>query len=242
MKLNHKLFLLLFIVINLSCKKETEKNEAVNKKQLTNKITLDLLPNIMSNKGIDIVLNEISKTEYDRLKNSNRNELVLFSNSDSIENILEKRHENLFKKNEGKFIFKTENRGEVTLFNNLVQDKTYSKYEVKARFNDYVILNYNLYEGWYVVLVNVKTNKSYVLPGKPNFINDHIFYDHSNYYGEEELVMIDVKKEEYLTLTFDDVLITNSYNFNHCIRFEVQDFGLSTTKHFQIINYKTPTY
>jgi len=228
--------------MNISCKKQLKKKEDVNNKQQTNKTTLDLLPKIKSNKGINLVLNEITKEEYERLKKSNRNELILFSNSDSIENILKKRHPILFKKHKGKFIFKTENRGEVTVFNNLVQDKTYSKYEVKAKFNDYVIFNYNLYEGWYVVLVNVKTNKSYVLPGKPNFINDHIFYGHSNYYGEEELIMIDVKNEEYLTLIFDDVLISNSYNFNNYIRFEVQDFGLSTKKYFQIRNDKTPTY
>ena len=87
-------------------------------------------------------------------------------------------------------------------------------------------------------MVNVKTSKSYFLPGKPNFISDNNFYGHSNYYGEEELVMIDIKKEEYITLLFNDVIIVDSYNFSKIIRCKVQDMNISTIKYVGISNLK----
>jgi hypothetical protein len=130
-------------------------------------IKCDLQPRVTTNSPSKFSLKEIMDEEFNSKKRENINTLVFFSNSDSIENILRHKYPKLFIKENEKYQFKSIDNEIVTVWNNLEQDKTYSKYTVKAQFKNYIIIFQEYYEGAMFVLIDTETNIAYTLPDKP---------------------------------------------------------------------------
>ncbi|MCF6279784.1 MAG: hypothetical protein L3J14_05490 [Flavobacteriaceae bacterium] len=208
---------------------------AISQNAKENDIVCNLLPTIKSDSKMNISLNELSKTDYERYKNENSNEIVLFKNSDSIEKILITKYPKIFFKEDGN-ILKVKFDGESKYFvNNNIPDKTFSNYSIKGMFKDYFIINEEFYESWSCTVVNVKTNKLYTLPSNPIFINETLFYSYSNYYGEEELKVIDVINNKDFLLTFSNVSFLSFYNSSNHIMFEVECMYSSEKKYLKLL-------
>ena len=195
----------------------------------------DLLPIIRSESKMNISLREFSKGDYERYKNENSNEIVLFKNSDSIERVLTTKYPKLFLKENKNVLTVGFDSKSKSFINNNIQDKTFSKYIIKGMFKDYFIINEEFYEGWSCTLINVKTNKLYTLPSNPIFINENFFYSYSNFYGEEELRVIDVINNNSFLLTFSDVYFISSYNLSNHIMFEVKCMNSNEKKYLELL-------
>ena len=87
-------------------------------------------------------------------------------------------------------------------------------------------------------MINLKNGKFYSLPSKPIFINDTLFYAYSNYYGDEDLTIVDVTNEKIVSLVFPNIHFNESYNNStYNIRFEVECANSRGKKYLQIANY-----
>ena len=221
--------------------KATVKTEKKKKKEQTKKVkSCDLLPRIKNESKINIALSEISKEIYEKGKTDIQNKILEFSNSDSIEKVLIKKHPKLFIKKDSSLIFQFKNDTKI-FSNNRVQEKTYSDYSIKGSYQDLIFIVQNFYEDWLTSAINIKTGKVYSFSGKPNFINESLFYSYSNYYGDEDLTIVDVKNEETISLTFSNIEFRDSYystnGISNYIRFKVEYLNSTEKKYLQIANY-----
>jgi len=231
--------IILLIVIsgckdNYKIKNNNIENISVNSKD---EIECDLLPDIRTKSSVSFFLKEITESKYLEQKTDKADELLLFSNSDSIENILQNSYPKVFKKNDDKYKLKAYNGDEIIVFNNLVQEKTYSKYEFKGSYKNYIFLVQEFYEGGNVIVVDVTTNKSYIISSKPYFITDKLFYSYTFDYGAGVLDINDIEKEEYFSLSFENVSIEESYNISNHIRLKVKCLNSQENRFLEVLKW-----
>ena len=234
------------------CKKEeikttqktvkTEKKKQ-KKKNASKKIRkCDLLPTIKSESKINVSLKEISKEKYSARKIENTNKIELFSNSDSIEKILIKKHPKLFKKKDSSLVFKHKNNSTIFLKNRILSNKSYSDYSIKGSFKDYLFIINIGYEEESTSAINLKNGKVYTFSGKPTFVNNNLFYAYSNYYGDGEVIVIDIANEETVLLTFQNSQFNDSYyitnGVSNYIMFEVECLDSREKKYLQVLKYQ----
>ncbi|MEH6536729.1 MAG: hypothetical protein V7719_10070 [Psychroserpens sp.] len=206
--------------------------------QAQEEISCDLLPSVTTNSPSKFYLNEITAETFNSKKRVNTNALVLFSNSDSIENILQHKHPKLFKKKNGKYLFKNIDNQVITVRNNLVEDKTYSKYAFKAQFKNYIVVFQEYYEGAMSLLIDTNTNKAYSLPDKPYFITDKLVYSYGLYSGGGTmLTILDIGKNEYISFDFDNIIFESTYNISINLRFKIKCMYSDETKYLEVCRY-----
>lgn len=207
---------------------------AISQNSKENDIVCDLLPTIKSDSKVNASLRELSKDDYERYINEKSNEIEFFKNSDSIENVLISKYPKLFLKNNKNTLTINFDGKSKSFINNNIQGRTFSKYTIKGVFKDYFIIGEEFHESWSCTLINIKTNKFYTLPNNPTFINENLFYGYSNYYGDEELTVIDVINNNKIMLTFSDIYIVNSYILSNHIMFETQCTNSNEKKYFEL--------
>ncbi|MCH3883624.1 hypothetical protein [Tenacibaculum aquimarinum] len=240
-----KIICFIILIFIFSCKKEEVKTEKEKNKKVSKKIRkCDLLPTIKSESKINVSLKEISKEIYLARKSENINKIKVFSNSDSIEKILIKKHPKLFIKKDSSLIFKHKNDSTIFLKNRIQSNKSYSDYSIKGSFKNYIFIINIGYEEESTSAINIKNGKVYTFSGKPTFVNDNLFYAYSNYYGDgdSELVFVDVTNEETVLFTFQNIQLNESYytsnGVSNYIMFKVECLESQEKKYLQILKYQ----
>ena len=82
---------------------------------------------------------------------------------------------------------------------NKVQSKEYSDYEFKGIYCENALIEIKGYESWGFLSVDLKNGLTCFTMGKPLTSNGETAISYSNYYGEEEIALTDLKtKKQYV--------------------------------------------
>ena len=82
---------------------------------------------------------------------------------------------------------------------NLIQSREYSNYQFKGVYSDNALIEINGYESWGFLSVDLLSGLTCYTMGKPYTSNGKTIISYSNYYGEEEIALTDLKtKKQYV--------------------------------------------
>ncbi len=82
---------------------------------------------------------------------------------------------------------------------NRIQTKEFSDYIVRGIYFNNALIETIGYESWGFISVNLKNGLAFYTMGKPLSSNGETAISYSNYYGEEEIALIDLKsKKQYV--------------------------------------------
>ncbi len=157
---------------------------------------------------MNIDIKEVDSTWYvsnkDRFSAKGFYKFKRLKNSDSIEQVLVKKHPKIFNKNGSKFIFKNYKGDDIVVENkNSKEDfKLFLSYQIIGIFNNHVIINELGYESWNSVMVNLNDGTAYSLADEPIFIKPNLIYAHTPYYGDFDITIIDLDKKTDLSMSF----------------------------------------
>ncbi|MEL6809738.1 MAG: hypothetical protein AAFP76_00195 [Bacteroidota bacterium] len=147
---------------------------------------------------------------------------IYYPNSDSIEGILQGRYPEIFSKKDGAYFFKAENgEGPIKVWNNLVQEKSYTRYEFKGSYEQYIFILQEFYEGSQYVLINTQTGESYSLAGTPRFMNDDWIFGIGGY-GTADISILHPKNKKSAFVVFDYLDVIESYTFVNSISLKLR--------------------
>jgi len=183
----------------------------------------DINPTIQSNNGCSFRLNKLVDEDIDKYKkycsNSmsyNSSEYTHLDNDDLIENHLFESYPLNFKKIKTGFEFINQ-QGQILKIQKVnlnSNSKHYQNYDLIAKVNHFIIISQTGYESWNYLLIDLNNFNSYYLPGKPVFIDSNLIYGYTNYYGSGELTIINIERENDVTLSFDDEILNIKYSNN----------------------------
>jgi hypothetical protein len=182
-------------------------------------------------------MKEISKIQYESKKNKTQNEFTLFQNSDSIESIITKYYPKIFKRINDGYALDSYHGTKISFKNNITESKSYSKYTFKGKYKEYIFIVVEYFEGSEVIIINTRTNKSIRTPGKPHFINNELIYSSAFDYGSSDIHIFDLKREEAILLSFENVVFEDSYNISTHIRFKVKCLNSEETRYIEVLKY-----
>ncbi len=219
------------------CKAQVDEKSKTNIDSKKQEVLCDLLPRVRTSSSLEFYAREISEVEYNSRKKKNIQEFTFFSNSDSIEDFLIKKYPNIFKKVDNGYNLESYQGGNIKIKNNIVDSKAYSKYTFKGKYNKYIFVKVDLYEGGQVIIIDTETNKSISTPGKPYFINDDFVYSYAFDYGTSDIHIFDLRKKESLLLSFENLILEDTYNISNHIRFKVKCLNSMETKYIEILKY-----
>lgn len=195
----------------------------------------DLLPSVYTSSAINFHMKEITEEDYTSRRKKEKEQLILFRNSDSIEKVFQYKYPKIFNKKDDGYVFKGFNDKDVFVRNNLKKDKSHSKYQFKAQYKNYIIISEQFYEGGRSVLVDVNTNKSYTLDDKPHFITDTLIYSVVFDYGNTILSILDVEKKEQISLEFKNILPEEFYNLSNHIRLKLKCMKSGEVRYLEVL-------
>ena len=171
-----------------------------------------ILSNILNGKS-----ELIDKSEYAKAVRISE-EFIDFNPKSEIE--LTEKYPEIFKLKDSCYSFKTNlgNKiGILKICKNKAQSKEYSNYEFKGIYYGNALIKTEGYEGWGFISVNLDNGFSCFTMGKPLTSNGETAISHSNYYGDEEIALTDLKtKEQYVIgiegwRTIESNVLKNSY-------------------------------
>ncbi len=113
---------------------------------------------------------------------------------------------NIFKHKDSCYEFKTKIDDETCLIpsvlkacKNKVQTKEYLDYQFKGTYCGNVLIDVTGYESWGFLSIDLKSGVAFYTMGKPLTSNGKTAISYSNYYGEEEVALTDLKtKKQYV--------------------------------------------
>ncbi len=225
--------LILIVFSSFFCLAQNTTNDDSFKKE----ISCNLLPSVKTGSALSFYLKEISEFQYESKKNKTQNEFVLFQNSDSIENILNKEYPKIFKRVNDGYDLNSYDGTKIRIENNITESKSYSRYSFKGKYEEYIFIMVEYYEGSEVIITNTKTNKSISTVGKPHFINNELIYSSAFDYGTLDIHIFDLKKKESVLLSFENWLIEDYYNFSIYIRFKVKCLNSEEKRYIEVLKY-----
>jgi hypothetical protein len=224
------------ILIGFVCKSQNaEKIKVVD--SIKEEVLCDLLPSVKTESAVYFHIKEISSLEFNSKRTVNIDRPVLFPNSDSIEDVLIKKYPKTFNKKNGAYIFNSYLGDKIIIKNNLVQDKSYSKYVFKASYKNYIFIVEEFYEGGNTLVIDLETNKCYSMYGEPHFITDKLLYGYTFNYGDTDFKIIDIEKKEYVSLYFENVVFEDSYSFSNIIRIKAKCLNSEEIKYLEIFKH-----
>ncbi|QCX39033.1 hypothetical protein FF125_11525 [Aureibaculum algae] len=163
----------------------------------------------------------IDKAEYDKAVRISE-EFIDFKPRSEIE--LTKKYPEIFKLKDSCYTFLANpNIGigiktpELKACKYLLKEKGYSNYEFKGTYCGNALIEITEFEGWGFLSVDLKNGLTCRTMGKPLTSNGETAISHSNYYGEEEIALTDLKtKEQYVIgiegwRTIESKVSKNSY-------------------------------
>lgn len=141
----------------------------------------------------------IDKSEYDKVAIISE-EFIDFKPKSEIE--FTEKYPKIFKLKDSCYSFKTNLGDEIGILKickNKVQSKEYSNYEFRGIYCGNALIKIEGYESWGFISVNLDNGFSCFTMGKPLTSNGETAISYSNYYGEEEIALTDLKtKEQYV--------------------------------------------
>ncbi|SFD05170.1 hypothetical protein [Algibacter pectinivorans] len=163
----------------------------------------------------------IDKSEYDKVVRISE-KFIDFKPISEIE--LTKKYPEIFKLKDSCYTFRANaNNGigiktpELKACKYLLKEKGYSNYEFKGTYCGNALIEITEFEGWGFLSVDLKNGLTCFTMGKPLTSNGEATISHSNYYGEEEIALTDLKtKEQYVIgiqgwRTIESKVLNNSY-------------------------------
>ncbi|WP_431107996.1 hypothetical protein [Winogradskyella poriferorum] len=228
------LFIIFALISLLTVASEQKTNESTNEKQ--RKVDCNLLPSVRSNHPVNFHMNEIDSSKYNPRAFQDPYKLTIFANSDSIEKIYQEDYPEIFKKTNKGYKFKNSQGQEIVAENNLEQEKSYSKYEFKARFEDYVMILMTYFEGSEVVVVNLETGLTFTTLDKPRFITETKLYSFADYYGDSDIHFYNIETKESVRFSFQNLSIVDSYNVSNHVFFKAICLTTMEERYFEILN------
>ena len=163
----------------------------------------------------------IDKSEYDKVDRISE-KFIDFKPISEIE--LTKKYPEIFKLKDSCYTFPANaNNGigiktpELKACKYLLKEKGYSNYEFKGTYCGNALIEITEFEGWGFLSVDLKNGLTCFTMGKPLTSDGETAISHSNYYGEEEIALTDLKtKEQYVIgiqgwRTIESKVSNNSY-------------------------------
>ncbi len=145
----------------------------------------------------------IDKSEYEKIAEISE-EFIDFKPKSEIE--LTQKYPEIFKLKDSCYTFSAKpNIGigiktpELKACKYLLKEKRYSNYKFIGTYYGNALIEITGYESWGFLSVDLKTGLTCFTMGKPMTSDGETAISHSNYYGEEEIALTDLKtKEQYV--------------------------------------------
>ena len=163
----------------------------------------------------------IEKSEYEKVVGISE-KLIEFEPKSELE--LTKKYPEIFKLKDSCYTFSAnQNIGigiktpELKACRNKVQTKEYSDYKFIGTYCGNALIEITGYESWGFLSVNLKNGLTCFTMGKPLTSDGETAISYSNYYGEEEIALTDLKTKEQYVIgiegyhTTETIIFENSY-------------------------------
>jgi hypothetical protein len=156
----------------------------------------------------------IEKSEYQQIKDVPKEfiELAIIS-----EQNLTKKYPEIFKLKDSCYLFSANlNKTleikaiDLRVCKNNIQTKEYSDYTIKGVYCGYALIETIWNEYWGFLSVDLDDGSTFFTMGKPLTANGETAISYSNYYGEEEIAMTDLKTKEQYVIGIQDWRIKES--------------------------------
>ncbi|WP_422090628.1 hypothetical protein [Tenacibaculum ovolyticum] len=85
----------------------------------------------------------------------------------------------------------------------LLKEKGYSNYEFKGTYYGNALIEITKFEGWGFLSVDLKNGLTFFTMGKPLTFDGETAISYSNYYGEEEIALTDLKTKRQYVIGID---------------------------------------
>jgi len=176
-------------------------------------------------RNLSIILNGkselIDKSEYEKFSGVSEN-FIEFKPKSELE--LTKNYPGIFKLQDSCYTFSANSNigigiktPELKACKNKIQTKEYSNYEFKGTYCGNALIEITGYESWGFLSIDLNNGLTCFTMGKPLTSNGETAISYSNYYGEEEIALTDLKtKEQYVIgiegwKTLESKVSKNSY-------------------------------
>ena len=163
----------------------------------------------------------IDKSEYDKVVRISE-KFIDFKQISEIE--LTKKYPEIFKLKDSCYTFSANSNigigiktPELKACKYLLKEKGYSNYEFKGTYCGNALIEITGYDSWGFLSVDLKNGLTCFTIGKPLTSDGETAISHSNYYGEEEIALTDLKtKEQYVIgiegwRTMESKVLNNRY-------------------------------
>lgn len=97
----------------------------------------------------------------------------------------------------------------------LLKEKGYSNYEFKGTYCGNALIKITGYESWGFLSVDLENGLTCFTMGKPLTTNGETTISHSNYYGEEEIALTDLKTKEQYVIGIEGYHTTETITFEN---------------------------
>ncbi|TXE16266.1 hypothetical protein ES692_13125 [Psychroserpens burtonensis] len=162
--------------------------------------------NVSNSLNAEITL--IEKSEYQQIKDVPKEfiELAIIS-----EQNLTKKYPEIFRLKDSCYLFSANlNKTleikaiDVKVCKNKIQTKEHSDDTIKGVYCGYALIETIWYEYWGFLSVDLEDGSTFFKMGKPLTANGETAISYSNYYGEEEIAMTDLKTKEQYVIGIQD--------------------------------------
>ena len=167
----------------------------------------------------------IDQQEFKRLADIHANKSTPFKtlNSDSLEGYCQQNFIKVFNLKDSAYTFKAWGGYDIKVFKRITNNKDYENYKFISINCGNVIIYSEAYESWGYLVVDPKTGIASGTLGEPNFIDCSFYYSTSNYYGEEEISVVDLENKKAATLLFNDWQTEQVFNINRELVYKVKN-------------------
>jgi len=97
----------------------------------------------------------------------------------------------------------------------LKKEKGYSNYEFKGTYYGNALIEITGYESWGFLSIDLENGLTCFTMGKPLTSNGETSISHSNYYGEEEIALTDLKTKEQYVIGIEGYRTTELITFEN---------------------------
>jgi hypothetical protein len=163
----------------------------------------------------------INKSEYEKISEISE-KFIEFIPKSEFE--LTKKYSKIFKLKDSCYKFSANpnigigiKKPELKACKYLQKEKGYSNYEFKGIYCGNALIEISEFEGWGYLSVDLRNGNTFSTMGKPLTSNGETAISYSNYYGEEEIALTDLKtKKQYVIgidgwTTLESKVLKNKY-------------------------------
>ncbi|WP_055437678.1 hypothetical protein [Lacinutrix algicola] len=163
----------------------------------------------------------IDKSEYEKIVRISE-KFIDFKPKSEFE--LSKKYPRIFKLKDSCYTFSANpnigigiKKPELKACKYLLEEKGYSNYEFKGTYCGNALIEISEFEGWGFLSIDLKNGHTFSTMGKPLTSQGETAISYSNYYGEEEIALTDLKtKKQYVIgiegwTTLESKVIKNKY-------------------------------